>query len=134
MLDAALTEQLTTHFTKITRPIELVETLDDSPKAAQMHELLTELAALSDHITVVARDVDGVRRPSFAIERVGTDVSVRFAGLPLGHELTSLVLAVLQVGGHPSTAKPETIAAIEALQGDLVFETFYSITCQNCPD
>src|SRR6478752_5530141 len=134
MLDAALTEQLKTHFTKITRPIELVETLDDSAKAAQMHELLVELAALSDHIDVVARDSDGVRRPSFAIERVGTDVSARFAGIPLGHELTSLVLAILQVGGHPSTADAETIKAIEDLEGSFAFETFYSITCQNCPD
>ena len=134
MLDAALTEQLKTHFTKITRPIQLVETLDDSPKAAQMHELLGELAVLSDHIEVVARDDEGVRRPSFAIERVGTDVSVRFAGIPLGHELTSLVLALLQVGGHPSTADADTVRAIEGLQGSFAFETFYSITCQNCPD
>jgi len=136
MLDAALTSQLKTHFEKITRPVELVASLDDSPKARDMAELLDELAALSDSITVVddeGADAD-VRRPSFAIRRAGTDVDVRFAGIPLGHELTSLVLAVLQVGGHPSTASPEVIQQIQDLDGDHHFETYYSITCQNCPD
>ena len=136
MLDAALTSQLATHFGKITRPVELVAALDDSPKAREMAELLNELAALSDDITVVedADESADVRRPSFAIRRAGTDVEVRFAGIPLGHELTSLVLAVLQVGGHPSTASPEVIQQIQDLDGDFRFETFYSITCQNCPD
>ncbi|MDD9370709.1 MAG: alkyl hydroperoxide reductase subunit F [Acidimicrobiales bacterium] len=136
MLDAALTSQLATHFGKITRPVELVAALDDSPKARDMAELLNELAALSDDITVVedADESADVRRPSFAIRRAGTDVEVRFAGIPLGHELTSLVLAVLQVGGHPSTASPEVIQQIQDLDGDFRFETFYSITCQNCPD
>jgi alkyl hydroperoxide reductase subunit F len=66
--------------------------------------------------------------------RAGTDVSVRFAGIPLGHELTSLVLALLQVGGHPSTASEDTIRQIEELPGELHFETYFSLTCQNCPD
>ena len=133
MLDAALTAQLKTHFAKITRPIELVSSLDDSPKSAELAELLDEVAALSDRITVVRRD-DDPRRPSFAITRVGTDVEVRFAGLPLGHELTSFVLALLQVGGHPPAASAETVEQVEELEGDYHFETFFSLTCQNCPD
>lgn len=133
MLDASLVSQLETHFEKITRPIELVASLDDSAKSTELWTLLTEIAGLSDKITASRRD-DDARRPSFAIERVGTDVSVRFAGIPLGHELTSFVLALLQVGGHPSTAAAEVIAQIEALEGDFAFETFFSLTCQNCPD
>src|SRR5918998_1614685 len=136
MLDAALASQLRTHFEKIVRPVELVAALDDSPKAREMAELLDELAGLSDKVTVVEDDDEGadVRRPSFAIRRAGTDVDVRFAGIPLGHELTSLVLALVQVGGHPSTASPEVIEQIQGLDGDHHFETYYSITCQNCPD
>ena len=88
---------------------------------------------VSDNITVERRDDDD-RRPSFAINRVGTDVSVRFAGIPLGHEFTSLVLALLQVGGHPSTASAETVRQIEELDGDYHFETYFSLSCQNCPD
>jgi NADH-dependent peroxiredoxin subunit F len=132
MLDASLTAQLQSHFEKITRPIELVASLDDGPKSAELAQLLDELAALSDDITVV-RD-EHLRRPSFAIRRAGTDVSVQFAGIPLGHEFTSLVLALLQVGGHPSTASPEVIEQIQDLEGDYAFETYFSVSCQNCPE
>ena len=133
MLDAALTAQLTSHFEKITRPIELAASLDDSPKSRELHALLdrARLALRPHHGRAVRR-----RRPppSFAIRRVGTDVDVRFAGIPLGHEFTSLVLALLQVGGHPSTASPELVQQVEDLEGDFAFETYFSLTCQNCPD
>ncbi|HEX4903860.1 MAG TPA: alkyl hydroperoxide reductase subunit F [Acidimicrobiales bacterium] len=133
MLDANLTAQLRTHLTNITRPIELVASLDDSPKSAELQRLLEEIAALSDDITVVRRD-DDERRPSFAVVRLGTDVSVRFAGIPLGHEFTSLVLALLHVGGHPSKASAELIQQIQDLDGEHRFETYFSLTCQSCPD
>jgi alkyl hydroperoxide reductase subunit F len=133
MLDAAITEQLRTHLTRITRPIELAASLDDGPKSAELLELLDEIAALSEHVSVVRTD-DDERRPSFAIRRVGTDVEVRFAGIPMGHEFTSLVLALLQVGGHPTTAKPELVQAVQELEGEFHFETYLSLSCQNCPD
>lgn len=133
MLDAALTAQLTTHLEKITRPIELAVSLDDSANSTELIEFLTEIASLSDHITLERRD-DDARRPSFAITRVGTDVSVRFAGIPSGHEFTSLVLALLQVGGHPSTASANVIQQIENLEGEYAFETYLSLECQNCPE
>ncbi|HSE09534.1 MAG TPA: alkyl hydroperoxide reductase subunit F [Nocardioidaceae bacterium] len=133
MLDAALTKQLATHLELVRRPIELVASLDDGAKSAQLMELLTEIAALSEHITVERHD-DDVRRPSFAIVRSGTDVSVRFAGLPMGHELTSFVLALLQVGGHPPNVSDEVVEQIQALDGEYHFETFLSLSCQNCPD
>ena len=132
MLDASLTEQLRTYLENLTRPIELVASLDDGPKSAELAELLDEIAELSDKITV-RRDGDE-RTPSFAIQRTGTDVSVRFAGIPLGHEFTSLVLALLQVGGHPSKASQEVIEQVENLTGPFHFETYFSLSCQNCPD
>jgi alkyl hydroperoxide reductase subunit F len=94
---------------------------------------LEQIAGLSDLVTYRRADDDG-RRPSFAIARVGTDVSVRFAGIPLGHELTSLVLALLQVGGHPSTADPALLQQVRDLEGEHTFETYLSLSCQNCPD
>jgi alkyl hydroperoxide reductase subunit F len=100
-----------------------------------MLELLTQIAALSELITLTEHSPESDERvPSFAINRVGTDVSVRFAGIPLGHEFTSLVLALLQVGGHPSTASEETLEQIRNIEGEYFFETFFSLTCQNCPD
>ena len=140
MLDANLTAQLNTYLQNVVHPIELVASLDDSPKSADLLALLEEITALSDKITLERRDdetdADGtpVRRPSFAINRLGTDVSVRFAGIPLGHEFTSLVLALLQVGGHPSKVAQELLDQVRDLDVDFTFETYFSLTCQNCPD
>ncbi|MEO6629960.1 MAG: alkyl hydroperoxide reductase subunit F [Aquihabitans sp.] len=133
MLDASLAAQLATHLTKITEPIELVASVDASAKSAELLALLHQIADLSEHISV-REENDDDRRPSFAIVRTGTDISVRFAGIPLGHEFTSLVLALLQVGGHPSTADAALLDQVRALEGDYHFETFFSLSCQNCPD
>ncbi|MBA4690481.1 MAG: alkyl hydroperoxide reductase subunit F, partial [Pseudomonas sp.] len=77
---------------------------------------------------------DDARKPSFSLNRIGGNISLRFAGIPMGHEFTSLVLALLQVGGHPSKTAPEVIEQIKALDGDYRFETYFSLSCQNCPD
>ena len=103
MLDADLKNQLQTYLGHLKQPIELVATLDGSPKAKEMQELLQEIAELSDKITLREDPAADVRKPSFAINRIGTDIGVRFAAIPLGHEFTSLVLALLHVGGHTLT-------------------------------
>ena len=133
MLDAHLTTQLKAYLEKVTQPIEIVASLDDSAKSAELDELLKEIAALSDQISLVRGD-DNERKPSFAINRVGSDIGVRFAGIPLGHEFTSLVLALLQVGGHPSKTAADVIEQVKNLDGDYRFETYFSLSCQNCPD
>ncbi|HWK36337.1 alkyl hydroperoxide reductase subunit F [Sphingomonas sp.] len=133
MLDANLTQQLKAYLVNIRTPIELVASLADDAKSREMAELLDEIAALSDRIAVIRAD-DDARRPSFLVRRAGTDIGVRFAGIPLGHEFTSLVLALLQVGGHPSKAAQAVIEQVEALDGAFHFETYFSLTCQNCPD
>ncbi|MCC2980865.1 alkyl hydroperoxide reductase subunit F [Sphingomonas sp. IC4-52] len=133
MLDNNLKTQLKGYLANIRQPIELVASADDRAKSREMLELLDEIAALSDEVSVVRAD-DDQRRPSFLIRRVGTDVAVRFAGVPMGHEFTSLVLALLQVGGHPSKLSQEVIAQVQALDGDYQFESYFSLTCQNCPD
>jgi NADH-dependent peroxiredoxin subunit F len=133
VLDSNLTTQLKTYLANVRQPIELIASVDGGEKSRQMVELLDEIAALSDLVSV-SRDGDDARRPSFLIHRTGTDVGVRFAGIPLGHEFTSLVLALLQVGGHPPKLSPEVIDQIAALDGDYHFETYFSLTCQNCPD
>ncbi len=133
MLDAAVQEQLKTYLAYLKQPVELAASLDEAPKSRELWEMLTGIAALSDLVTAVRAD-DDARRPSFAIRRVGSDVAVRFAGLPLGHEFNSLVLALLQVGGHPAKAEAAVLEQIAALDGDYRFETYFSLSCQNCPD
>ena len=134
MLDANIKQQLNAYLEKLQQPIELVAAYDDSQKSQELKALLEEIEALSDKISLRTEDGTSVRRPSFAINRVGTDIGVRFAGIPLGHEFTSLVLALLQVGGHPPKASQEVIDQIKGLEGDYEFETYFSLSCQNCPD
>jgi alkyl hydroperoxide reductase subunit F len=132
MLDDNIKTQLKGYFERITQPIELVASLDDGEKSKEMLALLEDIASLSDKITL--RHGDNARRPSFAIQRVGSDIGVRFAGLPMGHEFNSLILALLQVGGHPSKESQELLAQVQNLDGDFRFETYFSLSCQNCPD
>jgi len=134
MLDDSLKTQLTAYFEKVVRPIEIVASLDDSPKSREMEELLGELVLLTDKITLIERRGADERTPSFALNSSGHDIHLRFAGIPLGHEFTSLVLALLQVGGHPSRTAQEVIEQIRDLEGEYHFETYYSLSCQNCPD
>lgn len=133
MLDANLKTQLKAYLEKVTRPFEIVASLNDSDKSRELKELLTEIAELSDKITLRS-DGNDTRKPSFSLNAVGENMSVRFAGIPMGHEFTSLVLALLQVGGHPSKLEPEVIAQVKGIQGEFNFETYFSLSCQNCPD
>jgi len=137
MLDAALKAQLGTYLERITEPVELVASLDERTASREMRELLEEIAALSPKIAVRFDGVDAPR-PSFSISRAGAGMGLRFAAVPMGHEFTSLVLALLQAGGHPPKLDAETIEQIRALQrhdgGDFVFETWMSLSCHNCPD
>ncbi|KNX38961.1 alkyl hydroperoxide reductase subunit F [Luteipulveratus halotolerans] len=134
MLDANLTAQLKAYLEKIQQPIVLRASLDDGAKSTELRGLLDQIAGLSDQVSA-EYDGDAARRPSFDIVRAESpDVAVTFAGIPLGHEFTSLVLALLQVGGHPSKEAVETIEQIQALEGEHHFETFFSLSCQNCPD
>ncbi len=134
MLEANIKQQLQAYMEKLQQPIELVAAYDDGKKSQELRELLEEIASMSDKITLREDTNPELRRPSFAINRVGTDIGVSFAGIPMGHEFTSLVLALLQVGGHPSKASQELIEQIQMLDGEYEFETFFSLSCQNCPD
>ncbi|EME00692.1 alkyl hydroperoxide reductase subunit F [Pseudomonas stutzeri] len=133
MLDTNLKTQLKAYLEKVTQPFEIVASLDDGEKSRELLSLLQDIASLSDKI-ILKTDGDDARKPSFALNRIGGDISLRFAGIPMGHEFTSLVLALLQVGGHPSKTAPEVIEQIKALEGDYRFETYFSLSCQNCPD
>jgi alkyl hydroperoxide reductase subunit F len=134
VLDANLKSQLKTYLERVVRPIEITASINDSAKSGEMLELLGTLAELSDRISVTERRDDGERAPSFALTSPGERISLRFAGLPMGHEFTSLVLALLQVGGYPPKVEQAVIDQIRTLDGDFHFETFFSLSCQNCPD
>ena len=134
MLDEQLKTQLAAYLERVQQPFELVASLDDSETARDMRELLVTIQTLrSDKITL-RTDGNDARKPSFSLQRAGATNSLRFAGLPLGHEVTSLVLALLWTGGHPPKVEQDVIDSIKALDGDFNFEVYMSLTCHNCPD
>jgi len=133
MLDDNLKAQLKAYLERVTLPFEIEASLNDSESAAELKQLLQDIAAMSDKITL---NLDGndARKPSFSLKRTGTEQSLRFAAIPLGHEFTSLVLALLWTGGHPPKVEQSTIDQIKGLDGDYLFEVYMSLTCHNCPD
>jgi alkyl hydroperoxide reductase subunit F len=133
MLDAALKIQLKTYLERVTQPFEIVASLNESDSAAEMLGLLKEVAEMSDKIVLRTDGLDA-RKPSFSLQRIGTAMNLRFAAIPLGHEFTSLVLALLWVGGHPPKVEAEVIDQIKSLDGDFNFEIYMSLSCHNCPD
>ena len=133
MLDTNTSAQLKTLLERLESPIELVASLDNSDKAEKIKELVTEVAALSDQVT--ARfDGQNSRKPSFGIAKVGEQPRVFFAGLPMGHEFTSLILALLQVSGYAAKVSDEVLAQIKGLNIQSDFDVFVSLSCHNCPD
>jgi alkyl hydroperoxide reductase subunit F len=133
MLDDNTKAQVRAYLEKLARPIELVASLDDSKSAQEMRALLADLAGLSEKIVVRHDGVDA-RRPSFSVAAAGEAPRIRFAGIPMGHEFTSLILALLQCGGYPPKVEPEVIERIKGLSGKFAFETYISLDCHNCPD
>ncbi|MBK7676509.1 MAG: alkyl hydroperoxide reductase subunit F [Candidatus Accumulibacter sp.] len=133
MLDTNIKTQLRAYLEKIQHPIELVTTLDASSKAQEMLALVQDIAELSGKVSV-RQDGDSPRKPSFTVGRPGEAARISFAGIPMGHEFTSLILALLQTGGHPPKAEASVIDNIRAIPGQFRFETFISLSCHNCPD
>ena len=133
MLDATLKTQLKAYLERVSQPFEIVASLDDSDKSRELSGLLHDIVSLTDKITL-REDGSDNRKPSFSLNRPDADIGLRFAGIPMGHEFTSLVLALLQVGGHPSKLAADVIEQVKGIEGQFNFESYFSLSCQNCPD
>ncbi len=133
MLEQAIKDQLATYLQRLEAPIDIVASLDDSEKAEKIKQFVIEVAELSDQVTA-RLDGNNTRRPSFGIAKTGEQPRVHFAGLPMGHEFTSLILALLQVSGYAPKVSDEILAQIKNLNLGANLEVFVSLSCHNCPD
>jgi len=131
MLDEAIKQQLQSYLTNVKLPFSIIATLDSEAKSAELKQLLEVIASSCSLINL---DLAGSskRVPSFKLVR--DNYEVEFAGLPMGHEFSSLVLALLQIGGHPPKIDADLLAQIQNIDAQLNFETYFSQSCQNCPD
>jgi alkyl hydroperoxide reductase subunit F len=133
MLDTQMKTQLQAYLQNLRTPIRLIATLDSSEKSAELRELLQEITELSDKVSFDDSGND-TRTPSFVVAKEGETRGVRFAAIPMGHEFTSLVLALLWTGGHPPKVDAEILEQIKCLDTDMKFEVYMSLSCHNCPD
>ena len=134
MLDAATKAQLKSYLERATKPIEIVASLDDSQASGELQSLMKDISDCSPLVTVTESRNDNLRKPSFSINRPSENHGPRFAGLPMGHEFTSLILALLQIGGYPPKVEEDVLQQIRALEGDFEFEIYVSLSCHSCPD
>ena len=134
MLDDDIKQQLAAYLERVQEPFEMVATLDDSPKSAELRELLEEITRLRSDKISLRTDGNDARVPSFSLARPGSGTQLTFAAIPMGHEFTSLILALLWTGGHPPKVEPEVLEQVKALDVDRDFEVYMSLSCHNCPD
>ncbi|ATP42115.1 alkyl hydroperoxide reductase subunit F [Solibacillus sp. R5-41] len=133
MLDNQIKAQLQQYLTMLEGDLVLKVSAGDDKVSQNLLELVTELEKMSPRITLEHTILE--RTPSFSVNKKGEeDSGVVFAGLPLGHEFTSLVLALLQVSGRAPKVDESVIKRIQAIKEPMHFETFVSLTCHNCPD
>ncbi|WP_372881139.1 alkyl hydroperoxide reductase subunit F [Psychromonas sp.] len=134
MLDQNMKTQLKTYLDNLKTDVHLVLSLDDSDTAQKLNALAKDIASLNDKVTVIENQNASSRKPVMQVVNPAKKTALGFAGLPMGHEFTSLVLALLHSGGHPMKLEPEVIEQIAGLEGEMNFEVFISLSCQNCPD
>ncbi|MEC1273627.1 alkyl hydroperoxide reductase subunit F [Bacillus subtilis] len=132
VLDANIKAQLNQYMQLIENDIVLKVSAGEDDTSKDMLALVDELASMSSKISVKKAELN--RTPSFSVNRVGEDTGVTFAGIPLGHEFTSLVLALLQVSGRPPKVDQKVIDQVKKISGEYHFESYISLTCHNCPD
>ena len=134
MLDQAMKTQLKAYLENLKTEVHLVLSLDDSDTAQKLHGLANDIASLNDKVKVIEDQNASQRKPIMQVINPSKETAIGFAGLPMGHEFTSLVLALLHSGGHPMKLEPEVIQQISSLDKEVNFEIFISLSCQNCPD
>ena len=131
-LDAQIKGQLAQYLQLLESDVVLQAQLGDDENSQKVRDFLEEIAAMSERISMAPANLS--RTPSFKIAKLGQESGVEFAGLPLGHEFTSFVMALLQVSGRPPKIEDDLAARIKAIQKPLHLETYVSLTCHNCPD
>ncbi|WP_290770297.1 MULTISPECIES: alkyl hydroperoxide reductase subunit F [Exiguobacterium] len=132
MLEAAIKQQLDQYLQLMEGDVVLRVSAGEDKVSNEMLELVNELASMSSRISVERATLE--RTPSFSVNRPSEETGIVFAGIPLGHEFTSLVLALLQVSGRAPKVDAETIKQIQNIEGTYHFESYISLSCHNCPD
>src|SRR3954468_14600594 len=132
MLDAEIKTQLSQYMQLMEGEVHIKVSVGSDDVSRDMLALVEELATMSSNIKIEKTELE--RTPSFSVNRPGVDTGITFAGIPLGHEFTSLVLALLQVSGRAPKVDPKVMDQVKNIEGEYNFESYISLSCQNCPE
>ena len=132
MLDADIKAQLAQYLELLEGDVVLKVSVGEDEVSREMLSLVNELSSMSPRIKVETASLQ--RTPSFSVNRPNEDSGIVFAGVPLGHEFTSLVMALLQVSGRAPKVDQKVIDQVKNIQGEYRFESYISLSCHNCPD
>lgn len=139
MITQSMLEKVKQHLQSIRKPVAIEASLDETAASNQLKQLLQAVQASSDKIRL-SFDGSDIRKPSFSIRQDAMagenalEQALSFAAIPLGHEFSSLVLALLWAGAHPPKVAESQLAQIKSLKGSFRFEVYMSLSCHNCPD
>ena len=139
MITQSMLEKVAQHLQSIRKPVAIEASLDETAASNQLKQLLQAVQASSDKIRL-SFDGRDIRKPSFSIRQDAMagenalEQALSFAAIPLGHEFSSLVLALLWAGAHPPKVAESQLAQIKSLKGSFHFEVYMSLSCHNCPD
>lgn len=130
----------------VERPVELALVLgpEETPLpgareidfSGRTRTLLEELVGLCDRLSLSVHQAPGFdaeRFPAICVLPSGEDVGIRYYGLPLGYELTSIAGACLEAGGGGAGLRPESVQALQSLERDVTVDVFVTPTCPHCP-
>jgi len=131
LLDDNLRTQLKDYLALMEGEVVLKVSLGHDRDSLHVEELVHELLRASPRIS--AEYVTLPRTPSFQVDRPLECSGITFAGVPMGHEFTSLVLAILQVSGRAPRVSANTVHDVCKLRGPHNFEVYVSLSCHNCP-
>jgi alkyl hydroperoxide reductase subunit F len=131
-LDSQVKSELTPYLDYIEEDIVLRVSPGAGEDGRRILDFVNEIGEMSRKISV--EEVVLERSPSFTVDKVGESSGIVFAGIPLGHEFTSLVMAMIQVSGRKPKVEEEIITQIKNIDRELNFTTYVSLSCQNCPE
>ena len=140
MIDKSLLDAIKSYSEKMTRPITFVFGSGEDSKRAELIDFLTKIAGTTDKINFDATATDDSLPSPISFKVVShvdgalTDTGIVFSGIPGGHEFTSLILAILQAGGHTLKLDESIQKLIKRFNKPLQFQTYVSLSCHSCPE
>lgn len=149
LLNEDIRKQVREVFAQLNAPVEVLYfgQEEDCELCDQTRQLVEEVVELSDrlHLSIydleadadIARQYNVDKAPGLVIagrdgDRI-VDYGVRYAGIPAGHEFTSLVHDLVLVSGRDSALSPKSREFLGKLTTPVLLQVFVTPSCPYCP-